>query len=56
MDLRLVHSVEKNAYHYIEFFSRAVDKILPEPTVELTYVVALRRMNSASNAVTQVQG
>jgi DNA replication licensing factor MCM7 len=28
--LKLVESIEKNAYHYIEVFSRAVDKNLPE--------------------------
>lgn len=37
VSLKLVESIEKNAYHYIEFFSRAVDKILPEPTAELTF-------------------
>lgn len=33
-DLRLVESVEKNAHHYIELFSKAVDKVMPEPTTE----------------------
>ncbi|KKY24266.1 putative dna replication licensing factor cdc47 [Diplodia seriata] len=32
--LRLVESVETNAHHYIELFSRAVDKVMPEPTSE----------------------
>lgn len=33
-DLRLVESVERNAHHYIELFSRAVDKAMPEPRSE----------------------
>lgn len=32
--LKLVESIERNAYHYIEIFSRAVDKALPTPTKE----------------------
>lgn len=35
--LRLVSSIEKNAQHYIEIFSRAVDKLLPAPTTEPTF-------------------
>lgn len=35
--LQLVSSIEKNAYHYIEVLSRAVDKVLPQPTGELSY-------------------
>ncbi|KAF4555305.1 DNA replication licensing factor mcm7-like protein [Elsinoe fawcettii] len=35
--LKLVSSIEKNTQHYIEIFSRAVDKIIPEPTRELTF-------------------
>jgi DNA replication licensing factor MCM7 len=30
--LNLVSSIEKNAHHYIEILSRAVDEALPEPT------------------------
>ena len=30
--LQLVASIEKNAHHYLETFSRAVDKLLPEST------------------------
>jgi DNA replication licensing factor MCM7 len=29
-NLKLVESIEKNAYHYIEVFSKAVDKVMPE--------------------------
>jgi DNA replication licensing factor MCM7 len=29
--LHLLSSIEKNAFHYIEVFSRAVDKTLPPP-------------------------
>ena len=32
---RLIESIERNAHHYIEIFSRAVDKCLPRPTREL---------------------
>ncbi|TKA27783.1 hypothetical protein B0A50_04884 [Salinomyces thailandicus] len=32
--LNLVESIERNAYHYIEIFSRAVDAVLPAPTNE----------------------
>lgn len=34
---RLIESIERNAHHYIEIFSRAVDKCLPPPTRELKY-------------------
>lgn len=32
---RLIESIERNALHYIDIFSRAVDKCLPQPTKEL---------------------
>lgn len=35
--LQLVASIEKNAYHYIEILSRAVDKALPQPTRDMNY-------------------
>jgi len=35
LDLRLVSSIMKNAYHYIELFSNAVDKLIPQPRKEL---------------------
>ena len=41
-DLKLVASIEENAYHYIEVFSRAVDKIMPQPSKEPTYVSTFR--------------
>ncbi|KAF2109074.1 MCM2/3/5 family-domain-containing protein [Lophiotrema nucula] len=34
---KLVESIERNAYHYIEILSRAVDKMLPQPTNQLTF-------------------
>ena len=34
---RLVESIERNAHHYIEILSRAVDKCLPPPTREIKY-------------------
>ncbi|KAF2454867.1 putative DNA replication licensing factor Mcm7 [Lineolata rhizophorae] len=35
--LRLVSSVEMNANHYTEIFSRAVDKVMPRPTRDITF-------------------
>jgi DNA replication licensing factor MCM7 len=35
---KLIESIERNAHHYIEIFSRAVDKCLPPPTRDLKYV------------------
>jgi DNA replication licensing factor MCM7 len=34
---KLVESIERNAHHYIEIISRAVDKCLPPPTREIKY-------------------
>jgi DNA replication licensing factor MCM7 len=34
---KLIESIERNAHHYIEIFSRAVDKCLPAPTKELNF-------------------
>ncbi|KAF2743966.1 MCM-domain-containing protein [Sporormia fimetaria CBS 119925] len=36
-NLRLVESIERNAHHYIEILSRAVDKCLPPPTRDPTF-------------------
>ncbi|KAF1965020.1 minichromosome maintenance protein 7 [Bimuria novae-zelandiae CBS 107.79] len=35
--LKLVESIERNCHHYIEIFSRAVDKVLPQPTQEPSF-------------------
>ncbi|KAH8154389.1 uncharacterized protein LAJ45_00916 [Morchella importuna] len=35
--LNLVSSINKNCAHYIEIFSRAIDKVLPPETLENTY-------------------
>ena len=35
---KLIQSIERNAHHYIELFSRAVDKVMPQPSRELKYV------------------
>ena len=35
--LNLVSSIERNAHHYIEILSRAVDSMLPQPTTEPTF-------------------
>ena len=34
--LKLVSSIEKNAHHYLEILSRAVDKAMPEPRTQIT--------------------
>ncbi|GKZ16581.1 Mcm2-7 hexameric complex component [Aspergillus brasiliensis] len=36
-DLRLVESVQKNTYHYIDLFSRAVDDLMPKESKEITF-------------------
>ncbi|CAK42916.1 hypothetical protein CBS115989_1232 [Aspergillus niger] len=36
-DLRLVDSVQKNTYHYIDLFSRAVDALMPKESKEITF-------------------
>ena len=35
--LNLVSSIERNAHHYIEILSRAVDSMLPQPTTDPTF-------------------
>ena len=35
---RLVESIEKNAKHYVEILSRAIDKNLPEPSADVALV------------------
>ncbi|TLD25134.1 hypothetical protein PspLS_05530 [Pyricularia sp. CBS 133598] len=35
--LRLVESVEKNTKHYVELVSRAIDKLMPEPSSEVSF-------------------
>jgi len=37
-DLNLIHSIEKNTKHYVELMSQAVDKLLPQPSQDVTYV------------------
>ena len=34
--LRLVESIERNAKHYIDVFSQAVDKVMPKETKEIS--------------------
>ena len=36
MGLRLVESIERNARHYIDLISQAVDKLMPQETKEVT--------------------
>jgi DNA replication licensing factor MCM7 len=37
---KLIESIERNAHHYIEIFSRAVDQCLPPPTKDLKYAAS----------------
>jgi DNA replication licensing factor MCM7 len=39
--LNLVSSITKNAAHYIEIFSRAIDKVMPGETVDTTCLLPL---------------
>lgn len=36
-DLKLVESVQRNTYRYIDVLSQAVDAIMPKETKEMTY-------------------
>ncbi|OOF96527.1 hypothetical protein ASPCADRAFT_206703 [Aspergillus carbonarius ITEM 5010] len=36
-DLRLVENVQKNTYHYIDLFSRAVDDLMPKESKDITF-------------------
>ena len=44
-DFELVSSIEKNAFHYIDVFSRAVDKVMPEPVAEPKSALSLSLKN-----------
>ncbi|KAK5663317.1 hypothetical protein OQA88_3745 [Cercophora sp. LCS_1] len=35
--LKLVESIEKNTKHYVEILSRAIDKLMPAPTENITF-------------------
>ncbi|PHH67242.1 hypothetical protein CDD81_3011 [Ophiocordyceps australis] len=35
--LKLVESIENNAKHYVEILSRAVDSVMPQPSVEISF-------------------
>ncbi|KAK4659032.1 Mini-chromosome maintenance protein 7 [Podospora pseudocomata] len=37
LELKLVESIEKNTKHYVEILSRAIDKLMPQPTQGLTF-------------------
>ena len=47
---KLIESIERNAHHYIEIFSRAVDKVLPPPTREPKY--ASQHLPSCAHVLT----
>lgn len=50
--LKLVSSIERNANHYIEIFSRAVDKLMPQPSTDVNFkddvidVILTQRQNA----------
>lgn len=35
--LRLVHSIEMNTKHYVDIMSRAVDNVMPQPSLDVRY-------------------
>ena len=37
MGLKLVESIERNAKHYVDILSQAVDKVMPKETKEISY-------------------
>lgn len=55
--LKLVDSIENNTKHYIEIMSKAVDKIMPQPNVELNFkndvLDVLMAVREARNRVLQ---
>jgi DNA replication licensing factor MCM7 len=40
-DINLVQSIEKNTKHYVELMSQAIDKLIPLPSEDVTYVLPL---------------
>jgi len=40
-NLKLAESIETNTKHYVELMSRAVDKLMPQPSEDVTYVVSV---------------
>jgi len=59
--LKLVHSIEQNAKHYIEILSRAVDKLLPRPDQETSFktdvldVIIQHRQNETNATLAVLQ-
>jgi DNA replication licensing factor MCM7 len=39
--MNLVASIETNAKHYLDLMARAVDKVMPDATREIKYVIYL---------------
>ncbi|KAK5107813.1 hypothetical protein LTR62_000627 [Meristemomyces frigidus] len=62
LPMDLVQSVEKNAHHYIELFSRAVDKVMPAPTKEPNFkddvidIIMTQRSKRNENVRQQMDG
>ena len=50
--LKMISTIERNAHHYIEIFSRAVDKVMPPPSTDITFkddvidVILTQRQNA----------
>ncbi|KAJ4321766.1 DNA replication licensing factor MCM7 [Neodidymelliopsis sp. IMI 364377] len=58
---RLVESIERNAHHYLEIFSRAVDKCLPPPTKEINFKddvldVIMTQRSKRNERIQELQG
>lgn len=59
-DLHLVSSIEKNAHHYIEILSRAVDEVLPRPSNDPSFKddvldIIMSQRSKRNDAVLQQQ-
>ncbi|KAF1929552.1 DNA replication licensing factor CDC47 [Didymella exigua CBS 183.55] len=58
---RLVESIERNAHHYLEILSRAVDKCLPPPTREINFKdnvldVIMTQRSKRNERIQELQG
>jgi DNA replication licensing factor MCM7 len=56
-NLKLVESIEMNTKHYVDIVSRAVDKAMPQPSIDVTLVTdCLMLVLNALLTMRQVQG
>jgi DNA replication licensing factor MCM7 len=61
IDLKLVKSIEENAHHYIEIFSRAVDNVMPQPSREPTFKddvldIIMTQRSKRNDTIREMQG